>query len=170
MLAADSDRIPDAVARGDDRLAQAIEFGFRYLDRSAWTVGEMRRHLERKRVEGSVVDRALAIMIEDGYLDDARFARLFAQDKRELEHWGAGRIERALLGRGIARELVDSAIGAPDSAGELDRALVLLHRRLRSAPRNRRERERALGVLVRKGYDPELALEALLAFAREAGE
>ena len=70
----------------------------------------MRRHLEHKRVEASVADRALDTLIEDGYLDDARFARLFVQDKRELELWGADRIERALLGRGIDRELVESAL------------------------------------------------------------
>jgi regulatory protein len=169
MFAADGDRLPDAVGPTDDQLAQAIEFAFRYLDRRARTVDEMRRHLELKRVEASVVDRTLGTLIEDGYLDDARLARLFAEDKRDLEHWGAGRIERALLERGIDCELVDSALAAPDSEGELDRALALLRRRLRSAPRDRREREHALGVLLRKGYEPELALEALLAFAREAG-
>jgi len=181
MLAADDDPVPDVVGSvgerpehavwpSDHRLAQAIELGFRYLDRRARTVGEMRRHLEHKRVEASVADRALDTLIEDGYLDDARFARLFVQDKRELELWGADRIERALLGRGVDRELVESALAPPDSDGELGRALALLRRRLRSAPRDRRERNRALGVLLRKGFDPELALEAVLAFAREAGE
>jgi hypothetical protein len=34
------------------------------------------------------------------------------------------------------------------------------------APADRRERERALGVLLRKGYESELALDALHAYAR----
>ena len=49
---------------------------------------------------------------------------------------------------------------------ELDRALALLRRRFPSPPRDRRERDRALGVLIRKGYDSELALDALAAHAR----
>jgi hypothetical protein len=58
--------------------------------------------------------------------------------------------------------------GDRHEGGELARALAVLHKRLSSAPRDRRERERALGVLLRKGYDPEIALEALARFARPA--
>ncbi len=34
-------------------------------------------------------------------------------------------------------------------------------------PRERRDRDRALGMLIRKGYDSELALDALAAHVRE---
>jgi hypothetical protein len=37
-------------------------------------------------------------------------------------------------------------------------------------PRERRERERALGVLLRKGYESELALDALSAYAHDADD
>jgi regulatory protein len=50
---------------------------------------------------------------------------------------------------------------------ELDRALGLLRRRFSIPPRDRRERDRALGVLIRKGYDPDLALDAITAYARD---
>jgi len=36
------------------------------------------------------------------------------------------------------------------------------------APSNERERERALGMLVRKGYDLELAYDAVRAYERAA--
>ena len=39
---------------------------------------------------------------------------------------------------------------------ELERALALLRRRFPSPPRERRDRDRALAVLLRKGYDTEL--------------
>jgi len=165
----DAGRIREAVGPVGDPLAGAVEFAFGYLGRRERTVGELRRHLERKGVEASVVDRALVALIEDGYLDDARLARVFAQDKCEFEDWGEVRIRRALLERGVDRELVDAAIAGCDSEGEFGRALALLRRRFPSAPGDRRGRERALGVLLRKGYDTELALEALVAFAGEAG-
>ena len=53
-----------------------------------------------------------------------------------------------------------------DTAGELEAAVALLRRRFGAAiPASERERERALGVLARKGYDLELAYEAVRAFA-----
>ena len=44
---------------------------------------------------------------------------------------------------------------------ELDTARVLLERRLPQAPRDDRERDRAWRLLVRRGYEPELAYEAV---------
>jgi regulatory protein len=105
------------------------------------------------------------ILIELEYLDDARFAARFAQDKRELEAWGAERIERRLSALGVDRDQIRAALADPGAGSELDRALALLRRRFPAPPDDRRGRDRALGVLLRKGYEPDLALEALAAHA-----
>ena len=52
---------------------------------------------------------------------------------------------------------------------ELDTARVLLERRLPQAPRDDRERDRAWRLLVRRGYEPELAYEAVREHERAAG-
>ena len=39
---------------------------------------------------------AVASLVRDGYLDDASYARRYAEDRRNLDGWGAERIERAL--------------------------------------------------------------------------
>ena len=44
--------------------------------------------------------------------------------------------------------------------------MALLRRRFRTRPADDRERERALGMLVRKGYELELAYDAVRAFER----
>jgi len=151
----------------DDRLEHTLELSYRYLNRSDRTVSEIRQHLEHKRVEAETLQRAIETLIGQGYLDDARFARQFAADKREFEQWGNDRIRRGLLSRGIDREQVDTALEEPATdETELDRALAVLRMRFPSAPRDRRERDRALGVLLRKGYDSEIALDALAAHVR----
>ncbi|MEA2282705.1 MAG: regulatory protein, partial [Solirubrobacteraceae bacterium] len=48
-----------------------------------------------------------------------------------------------------------------DEAGELDAALALLQRRFPEPPATPRDAQRALGMLVRKGYGLELAHDAL---------
>jgi regulatory protein len=103
----------------------------------------------------------LAELCEQGYLDDASYAQRFAEDRRRLDAWGAERIERKLLSLGIDRELIAAAVGQQDHAGELEAALEILARRFPEPPRTPRDRDRALGVLVRKGYDLELAHDAL---------
>lgn len=149
---------------------RALELAYRYLSRRERTVDELRRHLIEHDIDRSAAATTIQELTEQGYLDDARFARLFAQDKRELEQWGSERIKRALLMRGVDRELAESAIDRReavdgDAEGELDRALGLLRSRFPDVPRGQRERERALGILLRKGYEPELALDALAAYS-----
>jgi regulatory protein len=151
----------------EERLQDALNRAYRYLAPRDRTEHEMRRHLERVGVEAETVDEAVRILHELEYLDDARFAVRFTQDKRELEAWGAERIERRLVELGVDREYVRAALADDSSsAGELDRALDLLRRRFPEPPRDRRSRDRALGVLLRKGYEPDLALEALAGWSR----
>jgi regulatory protein len=154
----------------DDRLQRALELAYGYLSSRDRTRAEVRRRLERDRLEPSAIEGAIRTLVDQGYVDDARFARLFAEDKRELEHWGSDRIRRTLLERGIDRELVERTLRAEPAETELDRALALLRRRFPAPPGDRRERDRAIGVMLRKGYDSELALDALAAYARDAQE
>jgi regulatory protein len=152
------------------RLQHALDLSFRYLTRRERTMLEMRRYLEGKRVEPCAIDQALAHLEREGYLDDARFARQFAEDKRLLEEWGADRIERRLLALGVPAALVRDAVAARDRGGELEAALALLQRRFRTLADDPRERQRALGVLVRKGYEHELAWEAIRTHAGDAAD
>jgi regulatory protein len=155
--------VPDT----DDRLQRALELAYGHLNRRDRTVAEVRRLLQQRGADACAIEGAIRTLIDQGYLDDARFARLFAQDKRELEQWGSDRIGRTLRDRGIGRELIEVTLGAQSEGAELDRALGLLRRRFPDQPRDRRERDRALGVMLRKGYDSELALDALAAYARD---
>ena len=142
-----------------------LELAYRYLNRRDRTEGEVRTHLTGKGVDPGAAEDAVATLREQGYLDDARYARLFAEDKRVLEGWGTERIRGALALRGIDRELIEAAVAA-DGGAEMERALEILRRRFPSPPRERRDRDRALAVLLRKGYDTELALDALTVHAR----
>jgi regulatory protein len=153
----------------DAGLERALAIAYRYLNSRERTQAEMRVHLEGKDIDPRDVERSIQALVEQGYLDDARFAHLFVQDKRQLEEWGADRIRQVLRTRGVDSEMVEEALAEhePDSEGEIERALAVLRRRFPSPAGDRRERERALGVLLRKGYDVDLALEAIAAHVRD---
>lgn len=137
---------------------RGFELAYRYLNRRDRTVTEVRRHLVNREIDPAEADAVVAELLETGALDDARFAQLFVDDKRSLQDWGAERIRRGLEARGLETELIAEAL---DGESELDRALTVLRRRFPAPPRDRRDRERALGVLLRKGYEYELAVDAL---------
>jgi regulatory protein len=152
----------------EERLQHALEVAYRYLGHRDRTVAEVRHRLEAEGIEPAVVDQAVAELRRQGYLDDARYAQRFAEDRRTIDAWGVERIERRLLAVGIDPALIAAALDERDADEELEAALAVLRRRFPRAPADDRGRERALGVLVRKGYDLELAYDAVRAFERDA--
>lgn len=165
------ERPPEMGARALDpelRLQHARDAAWRALSRRERTEAELRRLLAGKRVEPALVERVVGELVEQGYVDDAAYARRFAEDRRRLDAWGAGRIERRLLAAGVAPEHVAAALDHAADGGvsegldsELEAALALLRRRVPHPAQTPRERDRALGLLLRKGYEAELAYDAV---------
>ena len=156
----------DRVLSREVSAQRALDLAYRYLGRRDRTVVEMRRHLEGKRVEPDLIDEAVAELLEQGYLDDARYARRFAEDRRTLDSWGTDRIEQRLIAVGVDRADIAAALAAQPAEDELQAAIALLQRKLREPPTDDRGREKALGLLVRKGYELEVAYDAVRAVER----
>ncbi len=147
---------------------RAIELAWKAIGRREHTVVQLKTYLEGKRAGPEAIEAAVAELTEAGVLDDAGYARRFAEDKRALDRWGAERIERELQRRGVCPELVEAALAAQDRDGELEAAVELLATRFPVAPEDDRERDRAWRLLVRRGYEPELAYEAVRTHSRRA--
>lgn len=143
------------------RTQHARDIAWRLLNRRDRTVAELRQKLAEKRIEPSTIELVVDELSESGYLDDGRYAQRFAEDRRRLDAWGSDRIERRLRVLGVDAEHIESALAEQDAGGELAAARQLLERRFPDPPQTPQERDRALGVLLRKGYGAELAYEAL---------
>ena len=108
------------------------------------------------------IEHAIREVSAAGFLDDRRFAERYAEDKRGLEQWGGERIQRDLLRRGVAAEIVERVLSERDREQELEAAVELLGERLQP-PADDRERDKAWRLLIRKGYEPDLAYDAVRA-------
>jgi regulatory protein len=147
-------------------MADALSVAFAYLNRRERTVAEVRAKLEGAEFGDGEIELVITELLELNMLDDRRYARMFVEDKRTLEQWGIERISRTLSERGIDRELIAEALADEPSENELARAVELLGQRFPAPPQEWRDRERAFGVLVRKGYDTEIASDAVRAWTR----
>lgn len=147
----------------------AYELALKALGYKERTESELRGWLAERGVEDPEIDEVIALLAEAGAIDDAGFAQRYAADKRLLAGWGPDRIAKTLQGRGVAREHIESALGGDDESAQLERATSLLLDRGMSCT-GERERERALGLLVRRGYPLELAYDAVRAAERRLGE
>jgi len=150
--------------RDAQRLDQALGTAYRFIAKRDRTISEVQARLAKDGVDEATIEAAIAELTALNYLDDTRYARRFAEDRRNLDAWGDERIERRLRELGIEREtVVDALSSRREGRSELDTALQLLRRRFPRPPQTPRERNRALGMLARKGYDSELAHDAIRA-------
>jgi regulatory protein len=164
----------------EEALEGALQKAYRYLGHRDRTVAELRKYLIGKGVAADLAEEAIEELVAQRYVDDARFARQFAEDRRRLDSWGSERIERRLRELGVGREDVAAALLSLAESGEskdpaddgleseMGAAVAFLRRRFPAPPETDRDRDRALGMLVRRGYDLELAYDAIRALAREA--
>lgn len=129
------------------------------LRRRERTVAELHEWLLARGLEEELVEDVVAELVEVGELDDERFARAYAADKRELAGWGAERIAATLAQRGLDQGLAERAADEPRESG-LARAAELLRRRGEPLE-TEGARTRALAYLTRRGYDYELAYDAI---------
>ncbi len=126
---------PEAVSSADaaeqraHTLDEALGRCYRHLGRREHSVAELRTRLQRAGLGAELIDEALAIVIEQGYVNDERYARLLAEDRRNLDGWGAQRIRARLEDAGIAPELIEQTLAGSDHASELAAAAALLERR-----------------------------------------
>lgn len=158
---------PDASAVGPEAFEEALGRAYRFLGHRDRTVAEVRRHLERQALADPLIEACVTELLEQRYLDDDRFALRFTEDRRNLDGWGADRIRRRLLELGVDAARAERAVSGRDAESELDAAIAVLHQRVRVPPTDQRGRNRALGLLVRRGYDLELAHDAIRRFSRE---
>jgi regulatory protein len=146
---------------------EAFERALEALSHHERTSGELCAWLAKRGFEPADVEDAVGRLIEAGAIDDERFALQFAADKRELRGWGPERIREALLGRGVDGALVEAALAGEGHSDQVERAIALLECR-GDRPNDGPSRARAVAYLARRGYDSEVAYDAVRGVERRA--
>jgi len=151
----------------EERVMHALELAYRHLSKRDRTEAEVRHHLERRRIGRPSVERALAELRELGYVDDARYARRYVEDRRSIDAWGPLRIAAGLRRLGVSDALIDEALARPDEQTDAERALGVLRARLGGSPLDDdRARGRALRMLAGRGFALEVSYDAVRAYER----
>lgn len=108
-----------------------------------------------KDLEGDA-DAAAAVvasLVEERYVDDARYAAAFAREKAGIQGWGPVKIRFQLRSKGIAEEVINAAlqeIEPAKAADKLQRLLTAKHRTLEGDPACRLK---LLKFALSRGYE-----------------
>ena len=149
------------------RYRRALEAAAKQLSYRALSAGALRDKLTAKGFPEDAADWAVAWLSERGLLDDSAFA---ASVVRSYERRGYGpmRIRQELTKRGVSREDADGAMDGFEA--DLAKMTALLDKRLRGDLSDRKEVDKAVAELQRRGYRWEDIRAALRAYGAEIEE
>jgi regulatory protein len=139
---------------------------FDLLARKAWSARELTSRLKRRGAPDEIARAVVVELTGRGYVDDASFARFWAESRARGRRIGSRRLHQELLRKGIPRDLAAAAVAAAfDDAPEADRCLEAGRRRLPALLRRGAERAatRLRDYLLRRGYPPSEVMRTVAA-------
>ena len=133
--------------------AQAMNRAAALCARSEQAPGDIRDKLFKWGMSGNEVNQILHQLTDQGFLDEARFARAFVKDRFALNGWGRIKIAHQLRQKGISAETIDDAMNAIDDDAYRERLVELLRTKWR----------------IVKSREPRAAWAAMMRFAASRG-
>lgn len=143
-----------------ETVRKARTYALRLLEMRDRTTWELSRKMRSKGFVEGVVLEVLEEMKSFGYLNDAKYARHFAETHAAYQKFGPIRIRIELERRGIPRELaIDAVRQAFEETGESETALGLAREWIarRKSPDEPASKRRLYGFLARRGFSSDVA-------------
>ncbi len=103
-------------------------------------------------------DEITATLIEEGYLNEERFALTYAGGKFRIKHWGRVRIRHELKQKQVSDYSIKKALGKIDEEQYLDTLRKLASDKHSSLKREQWlvRKKKTIDYLLQKGYEPDL--------------
>ncbi len=140
---------------GDEPFKQAKKAALRFLGYRDRSVSEMRACLAKKDYPVKVIEETVAWLVDLGYLDDSRFAELYARSRIESKGMGRFRLRYELVNKGVDEHLIEQTLEALfQEIDETKLARDCAEKKLptwEGLPRQTVQR-RLIGFLGRKGF------------------
>lgn len=104
----------------------------RLCARAEKSSGDARRLMRTWGVPEGEREGVLQRLLRERFIDDRRYASAFVRDKIALSGWGPYKISTALAAKGVAREIIEEALGECDRSKMDSRLDQMLQRKLNS--------------------------------------
>ncbi len=107
--------------------------------------------------------RLVAQLQEEGFLNDRRFAKMFARGKFENNRWGRIKIRTVLLQKDISPSTVSEALTAIDDDRYRQTLQQLIKKKIKELSEKNKEhiKQKTAVHCIQKGYEPDLVREYL---------
>ena len=126
-------------------------------------VKDVRDKLKTYDISKEDHDKILDYLLNNRFVNDERFAKIFVQSKSNQNDWGVNKIRYHLIQKGIAKEIIDEALGQTDEDEYRQRLIDIINTKAKTVKAaNDFEKKRKLAAYaIQKGFEGNLVWEVL---------
>ena len=125
---------------------------------------EVRTKLTSFDIPDSDKSKIMQLLVDEGYIDDERYASTFVRSKIHLKKWGVNKIKMSLKMKGISDEIISNALSEIDPEIYREELLKVLKAKKINETDPYKRKAKLAQYAMQKGYEPGLVWETLRHF------
>ena len=122
---------------------------------------EVRNKLATFDMPDSEKVKILKLLVDEGYLDDERYASTYVRSKIHLKKWGVNKIRMALKMKGISDEIISNALSEIDPEIYREELIKVLKAKKINETDPYKRKAKLAQYAMQKGYEPSLVWDTL---------
>lgn len=124
-----------------------------WLARRDYSRYELEQRLQRKKIDPSLIENVMTVLLEEGWVNDVRYTENFIYFRRNLGY-GPERISQELQIRGIAETIIEAAIDKKSPAW-IQSAVKLWEKHFKYLPKTPQDWLKQARFFSTRGYSEE---------------
>ena len=125
---------------------------------------EVRTKLATFDMPDSEKEEIVKLLVDEGYLDDERYASTFVRSKIHLKKWGVNKIRMALKIKGINDEVISNALSEIDPEIYKEELIKVLKAKKINETDPYKRKAKLAQYAIQKGYEPGLVWDVIRHF------
>ena len=140
---------------------------FALLGKRIHSVYELRTKLRQKKYDADLIQLTIDDLLNTRYLDDMKFAEMYAEEKLRLKLWGKTKLKSELMKKGISSSIITAVLEDkfPPVDEELDNASQLVKKKYSQLKNRNMEHQklvkRLYAFLISRGYSYDVSRQAI---------
>ncbi|SEF60357.1 RecX family transcriptional regulator [Paenibacillus sp. UNC499MF] len=156
----DAQRLKQALE--EDERHEAYLKAIRFVAVRPRSVQEVKMKLKDLGYEADLIDWTVGRLLEQKYLDDADFAKLWTEQRIQYQRKGRNAVRYELAQKGLSRDEISNALSAVDTEEEMEGALIVGRKKWKTVSGERMDRKRkTMAFLLRRGYTSSLVNDVM---------
>ena len=107
--------------------------------------------------------KILDYLLDNRFVNDERFAKIFVQSKSNQNDWGTNKIRYHLIQKGIAKDIIDEALGQTDEEVYRQRLIEILKTKSKTikAASDFEKKRKLAAYAMQKGFEGALVWDVI---------